>query len=293
MAEFKAQQEQMLRVLRRSDDAEHLMAAALVSWRDDADSALLLLGDAAARDPSNPMIASQALELCLEIGHCSRARPEMERNLIAADKANVLAWLQVARSRLSRDDEDGALSAMREAAAAAVVDDHFTEYVLTFERSLAASTNHTAHERMGFAFGHAATAFSGSLLTSADCRERAPVSAEWSDVCVRVGERMESDGRTLLTTALGIEMQASMYELSGDSRAHGRVLERLQAFREIYRPLVARSGRAERLEDATVYRRYLEIFDASGEVEAMQYLAGEVEARLPLQDAQQSACQTP
>ena len=294
LAEYNAQREQMLLVLEGSEDVEHLMVAALVSWRDDADGALLLLGEAAARDPDNAMVASQVLDLCLEIGHCSRARPEMEQNLIAADKGNVVAWVQIARSRLKRDDEQGALAAMREAAAAAEVQDYFTQYVMVFERALAASSDLPAHERLASAFGFSAAVFSGAYVISSDCRARAATSAEWADVCIRVGERLENDGRTVLTTAIGIGIQASMYELLEDWREHERTMNRQQAFRDRYQPLIQKSAQAEKLEDATAFRRYLEIFDTGGELEAMQYLADEVESRLPAAaQAQQQACQTP
>ena len=144
------------------------------------------------------------------------------------------------------------------------------------------------------AFGHSAAVFSTAYLVSADCRTRAPTSAEWADVCIRVGERLENDGRTVLTTAIGIGIQASMYELTNDSREHERALDRQRAFRARYEPLIPQAARAEELEDATVMRRYLEIFDAGGEFEAMRYLAEEVEARLPAEKhGQQSACQTP
>ena len=94
--------------------------------------------------------------------------------------------------------------------------------------------------------------------------------------------------------AIGIGIQASMYETLQDWRGHERTLSRETAFRERYQPLIQRSAQAEKLEDATVFRRYLEIFDTGGELEAMQYLADEVETRLPATaQGRQQACQTP
>jgi hypothetical protein len=294
LAEYESQREQMLRVLEKSHDAEHLMVAALAARPDDADRALMLLGDAAFRNPANPMIASQLLDLCLDTGHCSRARPEMERNLVAADKANVLAWVQVARSRLSRDDEQGALSAMREAAAAAIVEDYLVEYAMTYDRALAASSDLEPYARMYAAFMHAAGVFASETLIFEDCRERAPDSAEWADLCIRVAERLEQDGRTMMLQSIGLGMQAILYKLVGDTREQERTLDRERAFRARFDPLLHRAVRVEELGDATVMRRFLEIFDASGELEAMQYLADEVEARLPpVSDADQQACLAP
>ena len=139
VAAFAAQQDELLRVLSASADAEHLLVAALSSLHSDQEQAMTLLSDAAARDPRHPLIAAQLLMLCIEIDACSRARPEMERNLIAADKGNAIAWVEVARSRLQRNDERGALAALREAAAAAAVEDYFTDYIYLFDRGLAAA----------------------------------------------------------------------------------------------------------------------------------------------------------
>jgi len=292
--EWEQQQRQTVSVLGASADAEHLLVAALLSWRDDLDGALSILGEAAARDSRNPLIASQILELCMEIDHCNRARPEMEDNLIVADKANVMAWVQVARSRLQRGDEAGALSALREAVAAGTVDDYLVEYVLLFDRALAASSDLSAHERMVSAFGFGAGLFSGTYMISSDCRERAENSAEWGDVCLRLGERFEHDARTLLTKAIGIGMQVNMYEIGGDARSQEQAQTRQRDFRASYRSLSVQSVRAEELKDATVFRKYLEILATGGELEAMRYLADEVSARLPpAADAQQPACPDP
>jgi len=293
-SEWEQQQRRMVSVLEASADAEHLLVVALLSRRDDFDGALLILGEAAARDPGNPLIASRILELCMDIDHCNRARPEMEDKLIAADKANVMAWVQVARSRLQRGDEAGALSALREAVAAGMVDDYLVDYVMLFDRALAASSDLPAHERMGLAFGFGTGEFSGAFSISSDCRERAENSAEWGDVCLRLGERFEHDARTLLTKGVGLGMQVSMYEIGGDTRSREQVQTRQQDFRESYRSLSIQSSRAIELKDATVFRKYVEILATGGELEAMRYLADEVSARLPpAADEKQPACPDP
>lgn len=294
IAEYEAQGEEMLRVLGSSEDAEHLLVAGLVSWRKAPEQALRFLGRAESADPSNPLIASQILELCLEIDSCTLARPRMERNLIAADKANGIAWVTVARSRLGRADEAGALSALREAAAAPMMEDHFAAHVLLFERALAAASSLSAFERSVAAHGHGAAVFTAGFLITRDCDERAMNSAEWRDACLRLGERFEHSGRTVLTQLIGLGLQAKMYEYGGDSRAQEIAERRYQQFRQESASLASRTGRAMELEDAQVMRRYLDTFAAAGEIAAMEYLAAEIEARLPeLDDNRDSACPTP
>ncbi len=293
MAEYEEQAEEMRRVLGSSTDAEHLLVAALVSWRKSPEEALLLLRRAESADPTNALVASQLLEFCVEIDACDRARPELERNLIEADKANGMAWVTVARSRLARADDAGALAALREAAAAPVMDDHFADHALLFDRALAASSSLPPFERSVAALGHGAAVFTASFLITRDCDERAKHSAEWRDVCLRLGERFEHSGRTILTQSVGIGLQAKMYEFGGDSRAQQIAERRYRRFRDDWEHLASRTSRAMELQDATVQRHFLDTFAASGEVAAMQYLATEIEARLPELNARDSACPTP
>jgi hypothetical protein len=294
MAEYEAQRAEMLRVLGASADAEHLFIAALVSWTKQPVNAVKMLDRAAAMDPRNPLIASQALGLCLEIETCERAPAELERRLIAADKANALAWVQVARSRLGRNDEPGALAAMREAAAAPQVNEYFSSNVLLFERGLAASTDLGPFDRITASIGHAAAVFSGSFMIFKDCVERAKGSAEWRDVCLRLGQQLEHGGRTILSQSIGMNIQAKMYEYGGDTREQRDVEVRQDRFESDWSALMNITARSAQLRNATVARQYLETFETAGELAAMRYLAAEVEARLPAPGgAADSACPTP
>ena len=294
LATIAAQQDELLRVLSASADAEHLLVAALSSLHSDQERAMTLLSEAAARDPRHPLIAAQILTLCTEIDACSRARPGMERNLIAADKGNAIAWVQVARSRLQRNDERGALAALREAAAAAVVEDYFTDYIYLFDRGLAAASGLEPFDRMVAAIGWAAGNITTASLVYRDCEQRAANLPEWRDACLRLGERFEHDSLTILTQAVGIGLQIAMYELEGDGRAAESAVQRREEFAGQWKQLASRTARAEELRDTTVLRQYLETFASAGELRAMEYLADEVEARLPpATAAQQPACEAP
>ena len=293
--EWDQLQRQVVSVLEASADAEHLLVAALLTWRDEPDRALQLLGEATARDPSDPLIASQLLELCIRFsGQCSRPRTEVEQKLIAADRANGLAWVQVARSRLERSDEEGAIAAMKEAVAAATIEEYFADYVLLFDRALAASADLSAYERFEGAFGFSAAMVSSSYQITADCTERATSSAEWQDACLRLGERLEHGSRTLLGKGIGFGLQKQMYNLAGNTRQYDLVSGRYEVFRNEYRELTAKSTQALELRDATVTRKYVETLNASDELAAMRYVAEEVQSRLPGSDpAQQSTCSNP
>lgn len=295
MAELDRLEQQVVPVLEASASAEHLLVAALMIWRDEPDRALQLLGEAAYRDPRDPLIVSQLLAVCVEFGgQCSRPRSEIEQMLIAADRANGLAWVQVARSRLERSDELGALEGMREAAAAATNDAYFPEYVMMFDRGFSASADLPAYDRLEAAFGFAAGLPASTYLIIQDCRRLGEKSPEWLDACLRLGERQEHDSRTLLGKALGLGLQSQMYELAGNTRSQQETERRQQAFRDSFQGLVQKAGQVAKLRDASLAQRYLDAFAASGEFAAMEYLAIEVEARLPgIDSAQESTCSNP
>lgn len=281
LADLEPQLPQIAVNLSKSTDAEHLLAAALLNWDGDREEALLWLGDAASRAPGNPLIASQVLETCMQFGSCVRALPEMEGRLIAADGANVLAWAAIARSRLARNDEAAALGALRQAAASTVIEDYTANYALLFDRALAASSDLTPWERMTSAIGFAAMPISGAYEISRICSQRGEIRPDWRDVCLRFGERLEHDSRTILGKTIGFTLQSTMLQFDGDDRAAQRVAARHAEFRASWQPLAEVTGRAQELQDETVLRQYVEIFQASDEMQALGFLAGEVRERLP------------
>ena len=72
-----------------------------------------------------------------------------------------------------------------------------------------------------------------------------------------------------------------MYELDGDTRAQQTVLRREQQFREEWQALGARTSLIVETRDETLQRQYLEVFAAGDEVDALKFLADEIEARYP------------
>ena len=282
-------------VLESSAEAEHLMVAALLVWRKEPERASLLLGEASRRRPNDAMIAAQHLELCDRFGgHCAQPRVELERRLIAADKFNGIAWMQVARSRLRRSDEAGALDALRNAASAASFEDNFAEHVLMFDRALAASAGLASHEALEDAFGFAAAMVNTSYIITTDCRERSGDSAEWQDLCLRLGERLEHGSRTFMGRSIGLSMQTNMYELAGDTRRQKQVADRHEEKRREYFDLMPDTQRAADLRDAVVVRKYLELLVASDEITAMAYLGSEAERLVAeIDNTQQPTCPDP
>jgi hypothetical protein len=292
-AEFRQQQDDMYRVLRASGDAEHLLAAALSGLREHPGEALRLAARAADTEPSNPLVASRLLEICFATDSCTSNLVRFEQKLAVADKANGLAWIQIAFSRLKRNDEAAALAALREAIAAAVIEDYYAESIFLFDRALAASTGLPAFERTEAAGAHAATFLNSGLLITQTCLKAGKKSFEWRDACLDIGERFEIDGRTMMIRAIGLELQMKMYEFSGDTRAQQETLLRQTVFDQERFDLIAQAPDQE-VRDATAQRKFLEILASSGEMEALRYMADLFEgASVATANADRVACDAP
>lgn len=271
-ARFKRQQEAMYRVLKASADAEHLMVAALVSRDERPGQAARLMRMAADLEPGNPLIAAQLLEMCIDTRSCSSDPQRLEWGLIRADRANAMAWVQVARSTMLRGDERGALQALREAVAAATLEDAYVDYYRVFDRAIAASLDLSTVARASAAGDHSTAAVpANNFLITQHCNEFGQVPGEWNHLCLRLGERLEQDGRSMLQQETGLSLQAKMHEHAGDTRAQQAALQRRQELRDRWSDLVSRSPVEEMPFDSAHHRRFLDILGSQGEFAAMEY----------------------
>ena len=291
-AEFRQQQDEMFRVLRVSGDPELLLVAALSGKRNWPGEAQQIAAQVAGIGHASPLVASQLLELCLALDSCRSDLSRYERILTAADTGNGLAWTQVAVSRLARGEDAGALTALGRAVAASTVEDHYAESVLMFDRALSASVGLPSFERTSAASLHAAMHLNSGIEITRHCTDKGTDSAEWRDVCLRLGERFEAEGRITMIRSLGLGLQAKMYEYGNDLRAAKSARRRQDDLRNELSELVAGLGDVTR--DPTVQRKFIEIMAASGEMAALRYaLAAEGERRALEPGAGQNACGTP
>lgn len=267
-----------VRVLQVSADADHLLAVALLSWRKQPQVAIEALSAASVADKTHPLVAAQLLQMCSRKGvSCEQSLQELEKRAIHADRGNGMLWVLVARSRLLWSDESGALSALKEAVAATTVDEYWIDYVMLFDRSLAASSSLSSIDRLEAAFGIAAAVPSTELLISRDCEARAAELPEWLDVCIKLGERLERDGHTTMSQGIGLGLQKTLYKLAGDARQQEITDHRYQKFRQDHLEKLKSLSILDSVRDESVMRKYVEVFAVSDEFAALDYLATEVE----------------
>lgn len=285
----------VVRGLRESGDADHLLAVASILEEDDPRAALAVLVRAAGTDPWNPLVAGTLLDLCVRLdADCSLSRQEVEQGLIRAERGNAVAWAKVVHSRLQRNDDAGALAALRRAAAAAEADAHLADYVLVFDRALAAGSDLPSGVRLMVAHGMAAAVDQSELGVYRDCERLGRRSAEWLDACTRLGEKFESEARSLLIRAVGISLQRKMYEIAGDGNARDRVQARYDAFVRRQSELVEHTRGIEWGSNELLARDYLEVLVASGEIEALEFAGDEWRRRVAAGEiAEAGACGSP
>jgi hypothetical protein len=100
---------------------------------------------------------------------------------------NGAMWVQVAALRLSTDDEEGAIDALRHAISAPIFDNYYDEQISLVERGLAVGSNLSFSERAFFALGTASV--TPIALNSLTARCKSGVAGVWPELCDQLGFR--------------------------------------------------------------------------------------------------------
>lgn len=182
-------------------------------------------------------------------------------------------------SRYEQGDEAGALEALRRATTAPRYDVYWTDHVGLFERALAASTGLSYSERAIVAMGIVAATWRPDLELVTACTGQIGVAPEWLPVCGDFGRRLEADGGILLDTALGVAIQAAVYEAIGDEQRLAVASRKREALSTMTTLDYLEDAQLLLMEDERLLSDYLTEFDTYGELAAMRFLETEV-ARL-------------
>lgn len=265
-------------VLTASTTAEHKLAAALLAyWDMSAAGALELLVEAGRLDPSNPMIAARMLQMC-QIGQeeCGLSIADLEMQAVVKDRGNADAWARVATSRASRSDYAGALDALQEAASAPEFNEYYVDYILLFDRALAASTELSSDERLRVAYSYATATPLTLNDMSGPCMEQASESGEWLNACLRWGERQELESKSTSGRLYGLVLQQYMYRLSGDAREEASAKDRQNEVADKSQKQIEAVSAVDWSRHEPVLRNYLDMYAATDEFAAMDYLQAEM-----------------
>ena len=282
-------------VLAASKDAEHKLAAALLAYGEmNAAGAVDLLVEARQLDPSSPMIAARMLQMCqIAQEGCNLRLADLEIQSLTTDRGNADAWARVATSRASRSDYAGALDALQEAAAAPEFNEYHVDTILLFDRALAASAELSSVERLRAAYSFATVTPLTQNDMSGPCLEQASESGEWLNACLRWGERQELESKSTSGRLHGLVLQQTMYRLSGDAREEASAQARQKEVAEESQKQIEAVSAVDWSRHEPILRNYLDMYAATDEFAAMDYLQAEM-AWFPEEEATiPSSCSDP
>lgn len=282
--EREAHEREVEAQLSNSDDAEHLLAAALLSVSaallsesesESPERPFQLLDKAAKIDPDNRLIAWTQLQLCRKEKGVNCDLAKAEANARRVDSSNGAVWMEIAALRLGEGDESAAAEAVRSAIAAPRFDTYFIDYVILIERALSTHGESSYGDRAMAGFGIMPLPSYG---ITRHCDASGASDMNWIDLCDQLGVKMFSDSTSLLDRAIGMSLQRIAAEQNGDAAEIARATAREAEFREEYQRLTATREMALLIaNDEAALRRFIENFSIYGETEAQKRLHAEVE----------------
>ena len=264
-------------LLMHSQDPEHLLVAALIGFDRKSNEHFAAMESALAADPDNPLTLWNFLHACslhLEETVCQDG--SIEKRAVLADGSNGALWGRIAGYRFRRGDKMGAFDALLKANTAPQFNGYFIEHVEMGERSYAAATDSSYRERVMGAIGLAAGTVSNANGVYNLCKEHASESAEWLQLCIEYGKRLESDEGAILSALIGNAIQKTMYEMSGDAKEKTAATLRHRLITDAMNSGNSSDDQVLLLLDDKVLADYIAEWSAHGELRAMQFVKDEV-----------------
>lgn len=276
--DLKAQMQALAGDLSHSDDAEHLLAAALLGGFAVPGAPLELLDKASRIVPSNALVAWHRLKICRELAGATCDLEEIETIAVEVDSDNGAVWMQVAMLRFGEDRHNAAADAVRRAIVAPRFDNYFIDNAGVIERALTVLGGRSYAERVFMGIGVAAASMVSYQKITTQCAALAGDGGVWLELCDRLGARMTADGNTLIDQAIGTSLRKIAAQQSGDEAWIEAATANEVSFRDNYQRLLATIGAHHILEnDEVVLRQYIENFSTYGELEAQTRLKEEAQ----------------
>ena len=279
-AAYERAKERTTERLAVSQDAEHLHVAALLE-PDPADR-IELITNAMKSNRNDAFLVWDAVRICTRVlNQTNCPLQEWEDRLLTIDGQNSEAWIRVAANRLHRGDDDGSLRAMQQAATSPVSRMYWTERIEAAERSLAAAGGFSFPERASYGFGISAQSLPNFGDYTKMCREKGAKNQEWAYACLAYGERLESQGKTLIGQAIAYALQKIALESLGDDERLATVAAREENARQDRNDLflVARRNQAAIIgwSNPIIFYGFLATIRSDGEMAAQVYLQDETD----------------
>ena len=286
-------------VLSASDNAEHLLAAAMIAsmprpWMTGRDSSGAerqieessaadidqLMQRAVALGKNNPLVLRHAVARCLAKGdplYCDDAAFSKQVDEVLAQ--NGAYWSDIAAYH-AENDAGAALSALMRASLAPEYSRYFVQQTLSMERALRAASDFGYLERLHIAIGIVLSSISFPTKVVALCRDRATEHGMWDDACVKYAERLAAEGETILETTLALHLLGEFYRQSGNRVALEAIDEQREQIRGLSGGPDFRAYNHLLLSDESFAAAYMDEWAAGGELAAMEFARRETERRI-------------
>lgn len=263
-------------VLLDTNNSEYQLAAVLLNRWDDPPLAMNLLQELTAERLNDPVLVWAALIICGQRPALNCDLGALEETAIDADGDNGAMWVQVAALRLSTDDEEGAIDALRRAISAPIFDNYYDEQILLVERGLAVGSNLSYSERVFLALGTASV--TPIALNSLTARCKSGVAGVWPELCDQLGFRMTTDGDNLLTKMLGVDLRKIALTNQGDEKGLADLARERDALSQSLGSIEENQQILNlMMNDELVLRNYLENLEVYGEGEARRRIFAEMQ----------------
>lgn len=281
LEEYKAQVQTLAAELNGSDDAEHLLAAALLGGFGTPGAQLALLNEASRMAPSDALVAWNRLKVCRELNGATCDLREIETNALQVDGDNGAVWMEVAMLRLGEGRHNVAAEAVRRAIAAPRFDNYFIDHAVVIERALAIRGDRSYAERVFMGIGVAAASSVSYYRMTTECEALAGDGGVWLELCDQLGARMSVEENTILDQAIGRAIRKIAAAQSGDEERIEKLTTDYEAFRSFYGGLLNDRSRQYLLEnDEILLRQYVENLSTYGELEAQVRLKADAQRLL-------------
>lgn len=257
----------LLQLLSSSDvlmEAE--VAYALMSENDFSANSHPIL-DAFLKYPESKLLAYYTLLICNSID----CEPKTIAQALLTDHDNGASWLAYTNLVSKHNNFEAVLTALDNASNATTYNEYILEKIDIYEQAML-QFGYVDHELIALSSiinlqGHSSPGF--GILESV-CSNATPDDISLIDSCLTIGQRLSQSKNTLISSAIGTELQINMYQKLNDETAleflnenslnHGQLLRQyLKASNVIW-------------YNRLLFSEFIEVLKNSNEVEATKHL---------------------
>ncbi|MEM7433153.1 MAG: hypothetical protein AAF351_14630 [Pseudomonadota bacterium] len=271
--------DEALPVLSSSDNSDHRFLAALLIINEAptvSRDQILKLIDA---NPPRQLAAMYALAACYDYSDFCDIVPQIHQHHSEFLTNDVLSWVAIANYYLQAGAEEEALAAMRKATSVSKVRSDQLEYLLLFDRALAASTSLEGVDRLYFARVFA-RAMPGAFGLLSVCTQQGASSSVWRDLCITVSQRTAADSSAALDAVVSLHTESRMHEFAGNTKLENELDSKAKELGARVRAQADVMKSARQMRDEQLIRAMYDRWAVSNEFQAYEFGAAEVDRKI-------------